>query len=588
MMAARSEPAIAIGRLRANGRLDQVLAGSMAMTRGEAAETLGAMDRNLSFDQLQRLVELTEGWPAALYLAGWGLGGDEDPDRVVESFNGTHRAVVDYVRSEFLDQLAADDRELLLSGSLFDELSGELCDAVLERSGTGMDLRRLSRTNLLITPMDSADRRFHMHGLMREALRSELRLSNSGAEPVLHRRASDWFWDRNDIDAAVRQAIAAGDTTLAGGRIWSASMDYIGRGRRATVASWIAAFSDEQISSDPSLSMVCAVGAMADGDGSGAQSAAGNAATLFAAGVGHPDPSVAAAAEVVAILRDEHSRFDSLPERLGKTARRLIDQPLWRTLAGLMAGAITHLMGDRDGARSLLDEVVRKASGVAPAIENLAHAQLCLIALDEGRVGAAEDAASLATRLIDLHSMEDYSASGMPFAAMALVKAQRGDTDGARTALAASERLLKQMELSGWFDAQVRLTSARALIALGSGEEARKLLEEAAALSKPFSGATVLEVWTAAALEALELTTEANEHWPLTQAELRLLPLLPTHLTFSAIGDRLGVSTNTVKTQARSIYRKLGVFSRSEAVACAEGAGLLPRGLDEHPTPGSG
>ena len=52
----------------------------------------------------------------------------------------------------------------------------------------------------------------------------------------------------------------------------------------------------------------------------------------------------------------------------------------------------------------------------------------------------------------------------------------------------------------------------------------------------------------------------------LTTAELRILPLLPTHLSFPEIAGQLSVSPHTVKSQVRSIYRKLGVSSRSEAV----------------------
>ena len=61
----------------------------------------------------------------------------------------------------------------------------------------------------------------------------------------------------------------------------------------------------------------------------------------------------------------------------------------------------------------------------------------------------------------------------------------------------------------------------------------------------------------------------------LTTAELRLLPLLPSYLTFREIGERLFVSRNTAKTQALSIYRKLGASSRSEAVRHAQQLGLL-------------
>ena len=60
----------------------------------------------------------------------------------------------------------------------------------------------------------------------------------------------------------------------------------------------------------------------------------------------------------------------------------------------------------------------------------------------------------------------------------------------------------------------------------------------------------------------------------LTTAELRLLPLLATHLTFAEIGERLYLSQHTVKTQAMSVYRKLGVSSRSQAVQRAQQLGL--------------
>ena len=63
---------------------------------------------------------------------------------------------------------------------------------------------------------------------------------------------------------------------------------------------------------------------------------------------------------------------------------------------------------------------------------------------------------------------------------------------------------------------------------------------------------------------------------PLTAAELRLLPYLSTHLSIQQISDRLFVSRNTVKSQTVSVYRKLGVSTRSDAVTRAQEIGLLP------------
>jgi LuxR family transcriptional regulator, maltose regulon positive regulatory protein len=60
----------------------------------------------------------------------------------------------------------------------------------------------------------------------------------------------------------------------------------------------------------------------------------------------------------------------------------------------------------------------------------------------------------------------------------------------------------------------------------------------------------------------------------LTKAELRILPLLSTHLTFREIGERVYITQNTVKKHAMSIYQKLGVASCSQAVQRAQELGL--------------
>jgi LuxR family maltose regulon positive regulatory protein len=79
----------------------------------------------------------------------------------------------------------------------------------------------------------------------------------------------------------------------------------------------------------------------------------------------------------------------------------------------------------------------------------------------------------------------------------------------------------------------------------------------------------------AAGLESRFHVDDRREH--LTPAELRLLPLLTTHLTFREIAAHLNVSRNTVKTQAICTYRKLGASSRSEAIQRAIELGLVER-----------
>jgi LuxR family maltose regulon positive regulatory protein len=119
---------------------------------------------------------------------------------------------------------------------------------------------------------------------------------------------------------------------------------------------------------------------------------------------------------------------------------------------------------------------------------------------------------------------------------------------------------------------------ARALVLLDDVPAARDHLADAGRYLRQTPDAVVLREWLGAASQEANSAASGNGHWPLTTAELRLLHFLPTHLSFREIAEEVFVSTNTVKTQAQSIYRKLAVSSRAEAVACAQAAGLIEMG----------
>jgi LuxR family maltose regulon positive regulatory protein len=70
-------------------------------------------------------------------------------------------------------------------------------------------------------------------------------------------------------------------------------------------------------------------------------------------------------------------------------------------------------------------------------------------------------------------------------------------------------------------------------------------------------------------------TPAASILQPLTERERSLLALLPTHLTYAQIGAELFLSVNTVKSNLKTVYRKLGAGSRAEAVEVARRNGLL-------------
>jgi len=131
--------------------------------------------------------------------------------------------------------------------------------------------------------------------------------------------------------------------------------------------------------------------------------------------------------------------------------------------------------------------------------------------------------------------------------------------------------------IAPWLAAESRVMLARAALLLGDVETAGMLVREAGELAATVPDAVPLQERVARLREITDrdgapIGVRAS---PLTPAEMRVLRYLPTHLTFAAIANELFVSRNTVKTQAISIYRKLGVSSRTPAVETARGLGLL-------------
>ncbi|MGH3042866.1 MAG: LuxR C-terminal-related transcriptional regulator, partial [Gaiellaceae bacterium] len=131
-----------------------------------------------------------------------------------------------------------------------------------------------------------------------------------------------------------------------------------------------------------------------------------------------------------------------------------------------------------------------------------------------------------------------------------------------------------------WYSVQVALELAQVHLSLLDVSGARSWLADADAIlrRRPALGALVARRAELGAQVDRVARAQEGRASTLTAAELRLLPLLATHLSFREIGEHLYVSRNTVKTQAISVYRKLGVSCRSKAIARAGELGLVDRG----------
>jgi LuxR family maltose regulon positive regulatory protein len=577
-LASRAEPSLPIGRLRAQRALVEIRMHDLAMTPAEAAVLVQKAGLELEFEGVQTLVRRTEGWPAALYVAALSLRDQPDVEAALGALGGDDHLLSEYLRDEFLCVLPPELLRFVTRTSVLDELSGPFCDAVLDERGTAVTLAQLERMSQLLVPLDTAHTRYRWHGLLRDSLSVELRRTEPELEPQLHSVASAWYEARGDLDGAIAHAVAAGDVRRVGDLLWPGILGYVTTGRNELVQRWISGFSHAEIADYAPLALCAAHSALALGHVSEAQQWA-----FAAAGALEQDE----AGPALRSLRAGLALIEALGARtsaagMAAAAARAYDlEPEgspWRPLCCFVKGSAMHLSGDRDAAQQLLEEGADLGSAIEPSVASLCLAQRIVIAIEQRDWELAAELSDDVDRLIEECGLESAPMSALVFASSAAARAHQGRADEAKRDLRSGTDLLAALgDFLPWYAAETRILLAHASLWLADVVGARTLLAEASRFARKMPDAVIFEHWFNEAWEYMDTLAETSLSGAssLTIAELRILRFLPSHRSFREIGAQLGVSANTVKTQAHSVYRKLGAASRSEAVARASDAGLL-------------
>jgi ATP/maltotriose-dependent transcriptional regulator MalT len=267
VISTRADPALPLARLRARGELVEIRAADLRFTSDEAAFYLNEVNAlALDATDVATLESRTEGWAAALQLAALSLQGKEDATGFISGFAGDDRFVVDYLAEEVLDRQPAEVHAFLLETSILDELTAPLCDAVTGRADSRAMLERLERQNLFLVPLDDRRRKYRYHHLFRDVLRSHLLEEKRDDVSRLHRRASDWYHDVGEPEAAVRHALAGGDLVLAAERMELAIPALLQDRREAVVRRWARDLPANIVHSRPVLAVGFIGGLMSSND----------------------------------------------------------------------------------------------------------------------------------------------------------------------------------------------------------------------------------------------------------------------------------------------------------------------------------
>jgi LuxR family transcriptional regulator, maltose regulon positive regulatory protein len=563
-------------RLRVSGDALEFGVGDLAFDAADARQIFSHAQVSVTPELTAAVTERTEGWPVGLYLAA--LIEREGHGRA-QTVAGDDRYVADYLYRETLIRQPKAIQRFLRRTAVLDQLSGPLCEAVLRSPAAALQLRRIEACGLFLTPLDRRRQWYRYHGLFREFLLGELRRTEPDIIMTLHQRAADWYEANGAPVLAVEHLLPTTDWDRTVGLVTKLTRQTYQAGRLSTLRRWYRAIGDVNIERYPPLAVHTCLASVVTGDTPGAMRWA----------------AVVDAASFDPVPADGTASFDSSrammrafmcatgPEQMVADATfAAAQEPAWSpyrdTALWLLAEAYL-LDGRLDEARGLFAE----ASATAAPMGNsdtilICEAQLAWFAMDHGEWAEADGRLGMALATIEERRMDGFVFTIPAFAGAARLSVHRGDLNEAHRQLTRAMRARPSATyLLPHHAVRLRLQLAKVYLAIADLGTVHQLLREIDDIltHRPALGTLIDELKDFRSILTSSAVSKPAGTLPLTPAELRLLPYLPTHLTADKIAKRLFLSSHTVKAEIKAIYRKLGVSSRNDAVQRATAIGLL-------------
>ena len=562
--------------LRSHAGLLEIGFGDLALTRREAELLLRGVGAKLSDADFADLIERTEGWPGGLYLETLSMAGPisgrQRPGARAGVTSADDAYVRQYFQSEYLTLLTPVELRFLRRTSVLSKLSGDLCDAVLGQDGSFEELAALRRSNLFLVSAGD-DGWWRYHRLLRELLRRQLLETEPELVQELGGRAADWFLAHGDPESALEHALAGGDTDRAALIFEQIAFPASSRGHGKQVESWLGQFDDTALARHPTLAVQAARIHALRGSTEQAERCL---AAAEGSEVDDPELKGRIASLRAVLCRDG---VGTMLSDAGLAVALLPDESDWRAPALFIYGVAKMLLGDDERASALFDESVIHAQRVGFSEHVLVATSESLFLAEAARDHAASGRLALElARVLDGGTFNATAPAALAFTAAARAQLRHGNWDNARALLNQALKLTACLtDAIPWLSVQTRLELARMFVALRDLPLARALLTEIDAVFDTRPDLGVLAERTEALRELLDdlAVVDYGKRSNLTAAEMRLMPFLPTHLSFREIGNRLHLSRNTIKTQAIAVYRKLGVSTRGEAIEEAVRLGLV-------------
>jgi LuxR family maltose regulon positive regulatory protein len=457
-----------------------------------------------------------------------------------------------------------------------------MCDAVLDLPRSAATLAELARSNLLLVPLDRRGQWYRYHHLFRDMLLAELERQEPGMIMELRRRAARWCRDNDLPEEALEYSMAGADVDTAAALVEKLAVPARRQGRVTTLRRWFQWLDDRGgIEAHPMVTALAALIYAWMGRPAEADRWADAVDQWQDGAAAQPDdPAVQAWAALGRAFVCRHGIKRMLADA-DEAARTSQEAGIVTAAPALHQGIARLLSGDLDGADAALADAVSLGERIGTHdIAAEALVERSLVAVAHGEWDRAEDLAGQARAMLRRAGAEESYAGPLVCAVQARAAIHRGDVAAGRQHLISAQRARPLLTYAiPYVAGQALIELIRVHLALADTAGARTLMHEVDDLlnRRPGLGTLVGEAHALRTRIPIERGRNPSGASSLTAAELRILPLLATHLPVPEIAAELFLSPHTIKSQMKSIYRKLGVATRSQAVARSRELALLER-----------
>lgn len=560
VMVTREDPALPLGRLRANARLTEIRAADLRFKREETASFFrDVMHIPLSERDLMLIEECTEGWIAGLQLAGLSMQGGKDPSAVIASLSGNNRHILSYLTEEVLKQQPLPVQEFLLQTSILQKFNADLCNAVTQQIDSAARLEQLLSLNLFLIPLDDEGLWYRYHHLFADLLLRFLKRTQPQLVKDLHTRAAEWFERQSMPLEAIDHALAAEDFPRATALLETYTWSLLNQGYVRRVEAWMQSLPAEWRAQSPRTNLSFAWMYLLRGNfGRVVPHLQQVELTLENA----PEQGDLRA-ECLALKANLLQSRGEIPEAIENASEALRTTSPGNArvlgLANLALGAGYRQAVQFIPAVNALQQAIRFSRESGDYVTGvLAATHLVLMSLQHGRLNLAEE---VSTQIID--QMERTREAVPPiigaiYGALGLVYYERNQIEQAR------DHYLRGIQLGTFLGhhaslVYTKLNLSRLLLAEGNWIDAKKNLQEAREMVQ--AGAPD---WLKPGLAAHQVQYFlATGNLPEAEATLRQSGILP--------GVQISHSTDEIQlAHLRVMLKRAGKADLQEGIALAE------------------